>query len=394
MRRIGAALAVLVVASTAASLLYNAVTSGRDVAATKLYPGPWMEVDGTRLAYRRWGAHGTPIVLVGGFIESSWVWHEVGPILGQTHRVYALDLPPFGYSQRRGPYTLARWTELVEGFERRLGIRRPVLVGHSLGAAVAVSVATETPRAESGIVLLDGDALPGNSGGAWLTHLLVPPWFTSAYRIATGSDWLFRRGLRSAWGLESPPFTDAFIDAWQRPFRVAGHGVGVRLAARPRHPGRFDRDDRERDDPRARRVGKPRHGRLRRGRTAHGCAHACPVRRDPGRRPSVHARAAARRRPRDRTPRRLSGPPRPGLTPGSGVRAPRYRVTRPDRGRGQGDVTVYDTPHAAHLYRCPCLPRSSRAIVQVAPAYGRVHVLERAADQTERSRSASFDGTK
>lgn len=222
MRRIGAALAVLVVATTAASLLYNAVTSGRDVAAAKLYPGPWTEVDGTRLAYRRWGAHGTPIVLVGGFIESSWVWHEVGPTLGRTHRVYALDLPPFGYSQRRGPYTLARWTELVEGFERRLGIRRPVLVGHSLGAAVAVSVATETPRAEAGIVLLDGDALPGNSAGAWLTHLLVPPWFTSAYRIATGSDWLFRRGLRSAWGLESPPFTDAFIDAWQRPFRVAG----------------------------------------------------------------------------------------------------------------------------------------------------------------------------
>jgi len=222
LRSIGATLAIFVVVLTVASLLYNAATSGRDVAAAKLYPGPWTEVDGTQLAYRRWGVHGTPIVLVGGFIESSWVWHEVGPLLGRTHRVYALDLPPFGYSQRRGPYTLARWTQLVEGFERRLGIRRPVLVGHSLGAAVAVSVATCAPRTEAGIVLLDGDALPGSGGGAWLTHLLVAPWFTSAYRIATGWDWLFRRGLRSAWGVKSPPFTDTFIDEWQRPFRVAG----------------------------------------------------------------------------------------------------------------------------------------------------------------------------
>ena len=73
LRRIGIALAVFVVALTAASLIFNAVTAGRDVAAAKLYPGPWAPVDGTELAYRSWGSHGTPIVLLGGFIEPSWV---------------------------------------------------------------------------------------------------------------------------------------------------------------------------------------------------------------------------------------------------------------------------------------------------------------------------------
>jgi pimeloyl-ACP methyl ester carboxylesterase len=222
LRRIGIALAALVVLLTLASLAYNAATAGRDVAASKLYAGPYAEVDGTQLAYRRWGTHGTPIVLLGGFIEPAWVWHEVGPLLGRRHRVYAVDLPPFGYSQRRGPFTLAHWTALVEGFDSRLGIRRPVIVGHSLGAAVAVSVATQAPRALAGIVLLDGDALPGGGGGAWLTHLLVPPWYTSVYRIVTGSDWIFRKGLRSAWGTGSPPFTAAFVDEWERPFRVSG----------------------------------------------------------------------------------------------------------------------------------------------------------------------------
>lgn len=221
-RRAALGVAVLVVALTVGSLVYNLVTSGRDRAASRLYRGPHALVDGTELAYRTWGSHGTPIVLLSGFIEPSWVWHEVGPALARTHRVYAVDLPPFGYSQRRGPYTLAHWTALVEGFDRRLHIRRPVVVGHSLGAAVAVSLAAAAPEGLAGIVLLDGDALPGGGGAGWLSHLLVPPWYTTAYRIATGSDWLFRKGLRSAWGQGTPPFTAAFIDEWQRPFRVSG----------------------------------------------------------------------------------------------------------------------------------------------------------------------------
>jgi pimeloyl-ACP methyl ester carboxylesterase len=184
-------------------------------------------VDGTRLAYERWGTHGSPIVLLGGFVEPTWVWHAAAPLLAREHRVYAVDLPPFGFSQRRGPYTLAHWTELVRGFDARLHLRRPVVVGHSLGAAVAVSVA----GASSGIVLLDGDALPGGGPG-WLSSLLLPPWSTTAYRIATGSDWLFRRVLRNAWGKDPPRFGDATLDAWQAPFRLPGTAAAFKAMLR------------------------------------------------------------------------------------------------------------------------------------------------------------------
>lgn len=223
LRRIAIALAAFALALTGSSLLFNLATAGRDVAPRKLYPGPFARVDGTELAYRAWGSHGSPVLLLGGFLEPSWVWHEVGPRLARRHRVYALDLPPFGYSDRRGPFTLAHWAELVQGFELRLRLHRPVVVGHSLGAAVAVSVVERAPADAAGIVLLDGDALPGGGGAAWLSHLLVPPWYTSLYRIATDWDWLFRRGLHAAWGSGSPPpFTPAFVEEWERPFRVRG----------------------------------------------------------------------------------------------------------------------------------------------------------------------------
>jgi pimeloyl-ACP methyl ester carboxylesterase len=240
-RRLGLALVELSVFLTVASLIYNAATSGRDQPAAKLYAGPYVRVDGTSIAYRRWGTTGTPVLLVGGFVEPSWVWEQVGTLLGRRHRVYALDLPPFGFSERRGPYTLAHWTQLVVGFEQALGIVRPVLVGHSLGTAVVVSAEVADPHSAAGVVLLDGDALPGGHGPGWVTGLLVSPWYTSLYRIVTGSDWIFREGLKSAWGSGHRPFTNAFVDEWQRPFRVSGtasafasmlgHGVqGVDLA--------------------------------------------------------------------------------------------------------------------------------------------------------------------
>jgi pimeloyl-ACP methyl ester carboxylesterase len=225
LRRVGVALAALVAAVTAASLVYNLSTRHRD---TVRYAGPSVEVDGTLLAYSHWGAHGTPIVLLGGFVEPSWVWRACAPVLARDHRVYALDLPPFGYSERHGPYTLAHWAALVRGFDAQLGLHRPVVVGHSLGAAVAVSVASSA----RGIVLLDGDAVPGGAAPGWLTDLLVPPWFTSAYRLVTGSDWVFRRGLRAAYGPGAPRLGDSVLDAWQRPFRLPGTAAAFRSLLR------------------------------------------------------------------------------------------------------------------------------------------------------------------
>jgi pimeloyl-ACP methyl ester carboxylesterase len=232
LRRLGIGLLVLAVLVTVASLLYNVFTSGRERPATQLSSGPFVRVGGTLVAYRRWGTTGAPIVLIGGFVEPAWVWEKVGPLLARRHRVYALDLPPFGYTERRGPYTLASWVELVRAFDRRLGIVQPVIVGHSLGAAVAVAHALAHPKEVRGIVLLDGDALAAQGAPSWLSKLLVPPYYTSLYRIVTGSDWIFGRGLRLAYGPTAPHFDAATIDAWQRPFGVAGTAAAFRTMFR------------------------------------------------------------------------------------------------------------------------------------------------------------------
>jgi pimeloyl-ACP methyl ester carboxylesterase len=221
-RRAGIALLILAAALTAAAAAYDAATPG-GLSPRSLYAGPYVQVDGRSLAYRRWGTSGTPIVLIGGFIEPSDVWRKVGPLLARSgHRVYALDLPPFGYSERIGPYDLSTWSTELDGFERALGISSPVLVGHSLGAATVVGEALRDPGALRGIVLLDGDGLAGGGMPSWVGHFAIDPYFTALYRLLTGWDWIFRRGLRSAYGPHAPPLTGAEIDRWERPFRVAG----------------------------------------------------------------------------------------------------------------------------------------------------------------------------
>ena len=207
-RRLALALLVLVIAVTLAAVVYDLASNGEMQPASSLYGGPFVRVDGTLLAYRKWGRGGSPVVLLGGAAEPSWVWHTVGPLLARAdHRVFALDLPPFGYSQRRGPYTMANWLQLLQRFERHFNLRRPVLVGHSLGAGVAAAAGLAHPSRVAGVVLLDGDALAFGGNHARLADLLVYPYYTALYRIVTGSDWIVGRALSNAWGPDPPRST-------------------------------------------------------------------------------------------------------------------------------------------------------------------------------------------
>jgi hypothetical protein len=107
-KRLGLVLLELFAMLTIVSLVYNAATADGVKPATALDPGPFVHVDGKAVAYRRWGARGTPIILLGGFVVPSFVWDGVGRLLGRDHRVFALDLPPFGYTERKGPVHASR----------------------------------------------------------------------------------------------------------------------------------------------------------------------------------------------------------------------------------------------------------------------------------------------
>jgi pimeloyl-ACP methyl ester carboxylesterase len=85
---------------------------------------------------------GRPIVFLHGWIGSWRYWVPAMQAASISYRAYALDLWGFGDSaknERR--YTLDQQIHLLEGFLQELGIGRVALIGHGLGALVALMYA-------------------------------------------------------------------------------------------------------------------------------------------------------------------------------------------------------------------------------------------------------------
>ena len=112
---------------------------------------------GQRIHVEHFGRHGSPIVLIHGFCASSYCFRLLAPRLARDHRVYALDLNGFGYTQRPhdpAAYDLDGQAALVRETLDRLGLGKADLVGHSFGAVVALRVAEMQPRRVGRLVLI------------------------------------------------------------------------------------------------------------------------------------------------------------------------------------------------------------------------------------------------
>lgn len=214
------------VAITVLSVGFNLATTPPDTLPAR--SGADVELAGTTVHYQQWGSTGRPILLVHGFAESSVSWQPMAELLSADHTVYALDLAGSGYTSRNGKYTLDDQVELVTGFINGLGLNKPVLVGHSLGAAVVGGVALKHPDVIGGVIFADGDALPfqragqrsGATSNSRLPEIIVRlPYVTSLYRIATRSSWLGDRLIRRQCGSPCAGLTPQLTEAWLRPFR-------------------------------------------------------------------------------------------------------------------------------------------------------------------------------
>ena len=114
--------------------------------------------DGIRLHYYDSGPHpDTPVVLIHGLGDEADTWRHVFPALARWRRVIALDLPGFGRSEKpRRAYTLAFFARTVTELLASLGIRKALLVGHSMGAAIAQRLALAQPQWAERLVLIGG----------------------------------------------------------------------------------------------------------------------------------------------------------------------------------------------------------------------------------------------
>lgn len=121
--------------------------------------------NGAMFAQIRGPEAGTPIILVHGSAAWSGFWSAIAERLARDgFRTIAVDLPPFGYSERspQGSYARADQARRLAGLIRNLNLLDTIIVGHSFGAGATVESVMQNPSLFRGMVLVAGAlALPG-----------------------------------------------------------------------------------------------------------------------------------------------------------------------------------------------------------------------------------------
>jgi NADPH:quinone reductase-like Zn-dependent oxidoreductase/pimeloyl-ACP methyl ester carboxylesterase/acyl carrier protein len=120
----------------------------------------FVEVRGMRLCVCSWGpVDGPPVLCLHGLLDHGASWERVAAHLARRGlRVLAPDLRGHGRSAHLSPGSAYHLTDMrgdIDGLLEAYGLRRPVLVGHSLGAALAGLLATERPERFAGLVLVE-----------------------------------------------------------------------------------------------------------------------------------------------------------------------------------------------------------------------------------------------
>jgi pyruvate dehydrogenase E2 component (dihydrolipoamide acetyltransferase) len=134
-----------------------------------------LEVDGRAIRYLETGREhaGRPIVLIHGFGGDLNNWMFTQPGLAEDHWVIALDLPGHGGSSKDvGAGDLAALSAVVAGLLAALNIPEAHLVGHSLGGAVALRMALDTPDRVASLSLISPTSLGEEIDGSFITGFI------------------------------------------------------------------------------------------------------------------------------------------------------------------------------------------------------------------------------
>lgn len=125
--------------------------------------GRFISVDGVNLHYIEKGS-GAPVVLLHGNQVTAEDFAISGVLdrVAENHRVIAFDRPGFGYSERpRGTiWSAFAQARLIHKALTQLAVEKPVIVGHSWGAMVALAHALDYPGDTGALLLLGGYYFP------------------------------------------------------------------------------------------------------------------------------------------------------------------------------------------------------------------------------------------
>lgn len=194
--------------------------------------------DGVRIHFRDRGA-GNPIVFIHGFGASLDTWRYLEDGLKSNYRIISLDLRGHGYSERPldDRYSLQDHAAVVLGLVDHLKLENAVLVGNSLGCAIALMAALNAQQKSSTTVAamvliagsLDGDNLP------FYLRVLRLPMIASIAAKLTPASFGTRLILKRAY-YDDEKVTDSLVELYAKYQRIPGTEHALVTTARQMIP--------------------------------------------------------------------------------------------------------------------------------------------------------------
>ena len=148
---------ILLFAVIVAGLVWFTANTAKRVEALLPPRGQFMDIDGQRIHYVDTGGTKPAIVMIhglgGNLLHFSYAMADK---LANDFRVILVDRPGAGYSTRPedAPATLTTQAKTIATLIRRLELKQPLVVGHSLGGALSLAIALDHPDCAGALALL------------------------------------------------------------------------------------------------------------------------------------------------------------------------------------------------------------------------------------------------
>jgi pimeloyl-ACP methyl ester carboxylesterase len=207
------ALLALVVALVLNTLVVGAETkpARADIGQLVTLPG------GDQLQVRQDGPVNAPtIVLLHGFAGSVHWWQNEVPLLEGRYHLIRFDLLGHGGSSKpHGGYSMEHQAQLVDEALHQLGVRRALIVGHSMGGLVATALATRDRSLVAGVALIDSPPTATSGKLPFLARLGFVPVLGETLRSVFITDGEVRNALQSAFAPHYPVPAQFVTDFWR-----------------------------------------------------------------------------------------------------------------------------------------------------------------------------------
>lgn len=115
----------------------------------------YIKVNNQEIYYQKLG-QGKDLIMLHGWKQDVSNFHQVAQELKKHFTLWLIDLPGFGRSENpKLPFTISDYAKVVQEFIRVINIKKPNLLGHSLGGRIAIKVASTNSEIIDKLVLED-----------------------------------------------------------------------------------------------------------------------------------------------------------------------------------------------------------------------------------------------